>query len=317
MLDRGRTAARYAALRSSGEALLRLAPVVRFGVFGIGLTLFLDQVRPLLTDTQFTWGERRVMGIVALFTLGGFGLGSWILTRLLKAGAEAIGLMVDAAEAGWRTADLIELQVVPALGRIANALERSGTSQRESSTKALEQIRRATTEGRWEHAVRLAGQFARDFPESPDANLIEREIAEARWAVVDQLQAQLEQARRRDDAVAVLDTRDTLTLHLRGDALHDLDRQLTRWVIGHLQRKVRESTPVIELLDLTTRATETFPDTNEATALAELLAKLRKAAGRCIRCGRVNSNKNDVCPACRSQEVPLNSASTTHSREKS
>jgi len=317
MPDTGRTAARYVALRSSGRALVRIAPFVRFGVFGMGVSLFLHQVQPLLNDTQFTWGERRVMGIVAFLTFGGFGLGGWVAGRLLRGAAEAIELLVDTAEAGWRTADLIELQVVPALGRIANALERPSSSPREDASKrALEKIRRATSEGRWEHAERLAAKFVREFPDAPDASLMEREIAESRWAVIDQLQGKLDEARRRNDPSAVMDVRDTLTLHLRGEALHDLDRQLVRWLVHQVQRRLRESAPLPDLLALTTRVHETFADTTEGAGLAELLVKLRKASGLCIHCGRVSSAKSEVCPTCRSQDVPLNTASSPRSKEK-
>ena len=48
-----------------------------FGVFALGVSVFLDQVRGLVSDAQFTWGERRMMGIVALCTVGGFGLAGW------------------------------------------------------------------------------------------------------------------------------------------------------------------------------------------------------------------------------------------------
>ena len=69
---------RYRSLHASRRALARAAPLVRFGIFSVGLGLFLDQIRPLVSDGQFTWGERRVMGAVGVITLGGFGLASWV-----------------------------------------------------------------------------------------------------------------------------------------------------------------------------------------------------------------------------------------------
>jgi hypothetical protein len=101
-----------------------MAPLVRFGLFAIGVSVFLNQVRGLVSDVQFTWGERRVMGIVALVTIGGFGLAGWVAGRLLKASADLIEVFIAGAEAAARTADLIELNLVPTLGRIAAALER-------------------------------------------------------------------------------------------------------------------------------------------------------------------------------------------------
>jgi hypothetical protein len=115
-------------LRRGGKILARLAFWVQLGLLILGLGLFLDQARGLLTDAQFTWGERRVMGIVALVTLGGCGLAGWILGQLLKVCAEVLEVLADGAEASWRAGDLIEQHLIPTLGRIAAALEaREGT----------------------------------------------------------------------------------------------------------------------------------------------------------------------------------------------
>ena len=114
---------RYAPLRRGGKALARLAFWVQLGSLMLGLGLFLDQAQGLLSDGQFTWGERRVMGIVALITLGGCGLAGWILAQVLKVLAELLDVLADGAEASWRTGDLIEQHLVPALGRITASLE--------------------------------------------------------------------------------------------------------------------------------------------------------------------------------------------------
>ena len=63
----------YTDLRRGRRTLRLLAPLVQLGFVGVGLAIFLDQSRSLLSDTQFTYGERSVMGIVALVALGGWG----------------------------------------------------------------------------------------------------------------------------------------------------------------------------------------------------------------------------------------------------
>jgi hypothetical protein len=115
---------RYAALRRGGKLLARLAFWEQLGMLLLGFGLFLDQAQGLLSDAQFTWGERRVMGLIALVTLGGCGLAGWILGQLLRVAAEVLDVMADGAEAAWRAGDLLEQHVVPTLGRIALALER-------------------------------------------------------------------------------------------------------------------------------------------------------------------------------------------------
>jgi hypothetical protein len=115
---------RYDGLRSGRRTLALLAPLVQIGFLALGLGIFLDQSRSLLSDAQFTWGERQVMGIIALLALGGCGFAGWVVGRLIKVAAELLEVMADNAEAAWRTSDLIERHVIPALGRVASALER-------------------------------------------------------------------------------------------------------------------------------------------------------------------------------------------------
>ena len=114
---------RYRSLHSSRRALARASPLVRFGIMSVGLGLFLDQVRPLITDSQFTWGERRVIGAVAVTTLGGCALAAWVVGSLIRAAADLIEVLADGAEASIRSAYLVETQLVPALTRAAVAME--------------------------------------------------------------------------------------------------------------------------------------------------------------------------------------------------
>ncbi len=115
----------YEGLRRGQHTLRLLAPLVQLGFLGLGFSIFLDQSRSLLSDAQFTYGERSVMGIVALVALGGCGLAGWVVGRLIGIMAEVFDAMADAAESARRTTELIEGHVVPALLRIASALEQS------------------------------------------------------------------------------------------------------------------------------------------------------------------------------------------------
>jgi hypothetical protein len=108
-----------------------MAPLVQAGFFALGLAIFLEQSLPLLSDAQFTWGERRVMGIIALVALGGCGFAGWVVGRLIAVAAEVLDAMADTAESAWRTTELLEAQVVPALARIALALEQPGRDRSE------------------------------------------------------------------------------------------------------------------------------------------------------------------------------------------
>jgi hypothetical protein len=119
---------RYEQLRNGRRTLGLLAPLIQLGFVALGLGIFLDQARSLLSDAQFTWGERQVMGIIALLALGGCGFAGWVVGKVIKIAAELLTVLADDAEASWRTSELIERHVIPALGRIALALERMETS---------------------------------------------------------------------------------------------------------------------------------------------------------------------------------------------
>jgi hypothetical protein len=110
-------------LRKARRTLGLLAPLVQVGFLALGVGIFLDQARSLLSDTQFTWGERRVMGIIALLAFGGCGFAGWVVSCLIRVAAELIDVLADGAEAAWHTSESIDRQVVPALVRIAAALE--------------------------------------------------------------------------------------------------------------------------------------------------------------------------------------------------
>jgi hypothetical protein len=119
---------RYESLRNGRRTLGLLAPAIQLGFLALGFGIFLDQARSLLSDAQFTWGERQVMGLIALLALGGCGFAGWVVGKVIKIVAELLTVLADDAEASWRTSELIERHVVPALGRIALALERIETA---------------------------------------------------------------------------------------------------------------------------------------------------------------------------------------------
>src|SRR6185312_15108382 len=100
------------------------------------------------------------MGLVAIITLGGLGLAGWVAGRLIRTAAELIDVVVDGVEAGERAAELIERHMVPALNRVANALERAhGGPRDDEQARAAEAVRRMIQAGRWSQAERLIQAF--------------------------------------------------------------------------------------------------------------------------------------------------------------
>ncbi len=113
----------YHELRRSRRTLRLLARLIQWGSLALGFVLFLDQSRALLSDAQFTWGERQIMGLTALVALGGCGFAGWVVARLIAVAAELLDVLADCAEAARHSTELIERHVVPTLARIAASLE--------------------------------------------------------------------------------------------------------------------------------------------------------------------------------------------------
>ena len=273
---------RYASLRKGGKVLGRLALWVQIGFLIMGMGLFLDQARDLLSDAQFTWGERRVMGVIALVTLGGCGLAGWILGQLFRIFAQVLDVLADGAEAAWRAGDLIEHHLVPTLGRIALALE-----ERDGSAG----LRAAT-------ATSAA---------SVSAKAIRTEMAAAQAAG---------RARR------VIELRDSLTQHLRGEPLHALDRELALWMLNLVERRVQSGTVDVEVAGWVARALDSFGAMPEAEPLRVALPALHRRAGLCEKCGRPVRGQEVLCSDCRpggavSRTVPDSSAQSSSTRERS
>lgn len=295
-----------ASLLATRRALLMLSTVVRLGLMAVGLGLVLDRTQTLLSDMQLTWGERVVMGIALVAYGGGFALAGWVADRLLKALAELIGLMVDQAESAAVTARLLEREVAPSLARIALAVERLSSNPASGGDQALEQrraiavagVRQAIDERRWERADRLIASLRRDFPETPEADDLTEEVTQGRQQTIDHLKGRLDAARTVNDPDQVLTYRDELTLHLRGEELKQLDRQVVGWLIMLIQKRLRAGGVQAEVVELASRTAESFGDTPEGAGLRASLPTLRRSAGLCPKCSRAYTGTEDACPEC-------------------
>jgi hypothetical protein len=249
---------RYAPLRKGAKVLSRLALWVQFGFLILGVGLFLDQARDLLTDAQFTWGERRVMGVIALVTFGSCGLAGWILGQLFRVLAQVLDVLADGAEAAWRAGDLIEQHLVPTLGRIALALEGRDDS----------------------------------------ATLRPAPATAAEGVSVQAMRRRLAAAQEAGRAGRVFELRDALTEHLRGEPLHVLDRELALWMLKLVERRVQAGTVDVEVAGWVARALDSFGTMPEAQPLHTALPALRRSAGLCQKCGQPVRGHEALCSDC-------------------
>lgn len=260
------TTHRYTSVRMGGRALARLAPAVRFGVGFLGVAYFLSQAQTLLSDAQFTWAERRIAALIALSTVVGFGLAGWILGTAFKVAAGLLEVLADQAEASWRAVDLMEIHVIPTLGRIAAKLESS------------------------------PGPASEPHPPADEAR--RQDPGRAR-----QLTRELAEARAEDDVDRALDLRDELTQHLRGDDLRRLDRELARWTRALIDARLKAKEVDWEVARWAARTVDSLGDEPEAAAIRAALPDIRVRAGLCRACGRAVAGGRELCGRCASQSV--------------
>lgn len=124
---------RYRSLLEVHSFVSWLAPLVRWGLFFVGLSLFLAEALQLV-GTSLGNSERIYHGVIAVCALLGCWLVGVVLGRLLETGADLAEVLVDIETASERTAEVVERQVVPALTRIAAGLEGSALAQPRSES---------------------------------------------------------------------------------------------------------------------------------------------------------------------------------------
>jgi hypothetical protein len=273
-----------------------MAPVVRYGLIAVGFALALDRVRPLVSDAQFTWGERRVVAAVTLVVVGGFAVAGWAAGRLLQAAAGLIGAVAEGADAAVRMCQLVESRLVPGVERAIAAIE-ALNSGADPLAPEVDAVRHAIAEGRWTRAERLLDAFARDHPQATQVAALTAALSAARRAEADTLLAKLDAALADDDPSTAITCRDALTRHLGGDELGDLDRRVVRWIAGWVRRRARgEVAP--DVASVAALAADRFGDTDEGQSLLTAVPALRRKAGLCPQCARPYPGSGEACPYC-------------------
>jgi hypothetical protein len=163
---------------------------------------------------------------------------------------------------------------------------------------AVAGVRQAIEDSRWEQAERLLKAFLRDYADSPEAGPLADELAQARGAVVDDLRARLDAARAANDPEQVISYRDELTQHLRGEPLKDLDREVIKWVMALIQRRLRTGTVRTDVAALAAKVADSFGDSPEGASMRAALPTLRRSAGLCPRCAQPYRGVAEACPNC-------------------
>ncbi len=199
----------------------------------------------------------------------------------------------------------IQTNQAESLKRIAAVLE-SQTAQATGQPKFVhlpdpdvsETIREAIRERRWDDAANLLNAFKDAHPDQPEASRLGSELIEAQRAAREELLGKIEAARGVNEPERVLDLRDDLKPLIELETLQTLDRDLAKWFMLLIHRRLRAGSVGPEVAALAGRVAENLDATPEGASLRASLPTLRRAAGLCPRCAEPYRGIADACPVC-------------------
>jgi hypothetical protein len=201
-----------------------------------------------------------------------------------------------------RLIDWLESRALPVLERIAIALERAPTIGSSAEVhmrgRDLADVRQAIDAGQWTLAESIVRELIVENPGDPRVAALADELARCRQFAVEDLRQRIEAARQANDPEGAIAARDELGLILQGDAIHEVDQTLVKWLMVLVQRRLRTGTVRPDVVALAGRISESFGGTTEGASLRASLPTLRRAAGLCPKCSEPYKGVGDACPKC-------------------
>ena len=162
----------------------------------------------------------------------------------------------------------------------------------------MAEIRHAIRNGHWADAGSLVVAFGDTHPDDPEAARLAEDLAAAKDAAGREVLARLDAAREANDPDRVIELRDELKPLIEAEALRTLDRDLAKWFLLLIHRRLRSGTVGPDVAVLAGRVAGSLDQTPEGASLRASLPTLRRAAGLCARCAQPYTGIADACPAC-------------------
>jgi hypothetical protein len=264
----------------------------------LGLLAGLERILGLATlpfGARADWPYALVAAASPVVAFGLAGLATAVLCRLVAT------LIVEQIDRADRTSDEATTR---ALERIARALESlaqppaSGTDPHSDRARSLAEIDRALRSAKWADASALIDAFEARFPDDASLpGLSARLEADRRRSAQDGM-AQLEAARQVNDPARVLELYRALGPALEFDQRATLERDLARWFLSLIHRRLRTGKIQPEVVVLATQVAEMFATTVEGASMRAALPTLRRSVGLCPRCAQPYTGVADACPQC-------------------
>jgi hypothetical protein len=291
-------------VESVAIALGRSSRLVAWGLLALGVVAGLEQVVPLALDGEATKSAWSRAAAGALFSILAFGLAGITWSVIARFSALAVCQYIE------RFA-LTSDELLAAAARISAELDRiaqhvaqapwpaSAAGEPEPDHRGrLGEIRRAIHASEWELAQSLLSEFAAEFPAHSHHAVLERELHLAKHETKEKQLEKLEAAREVNDPDGVLECYQSLVRTLEPDARAALDRDLARWFLALIHRRLRSAKIESDVVQLAARFAEAFASTVEGASVRASLPTLRRSVGLCPRCGSPYVGIAEACPGC-------------------
>ena len=164
--------------------------------------------------------------------------------------------------------------------------------------RSMAEIMRAAKAADWAEAETRLNDFEARFPDDPELSSLREELATTRNDIVTSGLDQLDAARKVNDPDRVLEIYQGLVRSLDGDRRTTLDRDLAKWFLSLIHRRLRTGKVQSDVVQLAARFAETFATTVEGASVRASLPTLRRSVGLCPRCAQPYIGVADACPNC-------------------
>ncbi len=210
------------------------------------------------------------------------------------------GVSMRAVESAWQIAESRLARHLEQIEKLA-AAPPAESAQIDPSIFAIEQ---ALASGDWRQAGALLQALELARPDDPIIVILRTRHEQARDSSLTSLASELEAARSVGDVARVLELHGLLAPALDLEKRNSLDRDLAKWFLERIQKRLLSGKIQLEIVQLATQVAETFSSTIAGASLKQSLPMLRRSVGLCSRCAQPYTGTNAACPTCMPSSGP-------------
>ncbi len=298
----------YRSPRTAEQILVGFGPFLGWGLALVGLLWGWSHAIAMVDHGPATLaGWTRAAAEAAAIALA-LALAGWASAIACQVAADCIAARSE--RAARSAAEFIHLagRAIVAVERLADAMERRpiGVATADPAdppdqerARALAEIEETAFASRLEEADALLDRFGLRFPDDPAVPALRERLDADRRREAEGRIAHIEAARRVNDPERVLELYRALGSSLAFERRGELERDLAKWFLELIHRRLRGGRIQIDVVQLASQAAETFGATVEGASLRASLPVLRRSVGLCPRCAQPYLGPEPACPQCR------------------